>query len=313
VLVLTLGVLVLAATLMASTGRAAILRAAQARRDAEALQRKWAWLSVRDAALPRAERILAGVEVRTRRVTPAYLETVSLGGLVIEVGVADEQAKASVNWLIESEGRGVAESRLRGALAGTGLVNRVRLTAAVDVPPPPPASRVQPTSSALFEPPPAVVRPWVSGWGQVLEGYEPRAVIGHVVGRVSADDLLTCWGSGHINIRRAPEPALRLMLGQTLSAAEISRLVGVREALLRPGGAEVLRAAGGPEAVMRMPVRRLLAAAGVDSKPNMPPMTEVSGCHSVRVVIRDGHRSWHHLSVREQAPGETARVQTFIW
>ena len=312
VLVLTLGVLVLAATLMVSAGRAAILRAAEARREAEDLQRKWAWLSARDAMLPRAEALLAGVEARTRRVTAEHAETVAIGGLVVEIRLADEQAKANVNWLIDRGGRAAAESRLRSVLAGTGLVNQVRLTPALD-PPARPAPRAQPPTAGLFELPAPVVRRWVSGWGQVLDGYDPEMIAGRAAGRPAAGELLTCWGSGHINIRRAPESALRLALGQSFTAAEVSRLVGVRDTLLQPGGAERLRAANTPEALRRLPVRRLLAAAGVDARPNLPPMTEVSGCHSVWVVIRDGRRAWHRLSVREQSPGEPERIQTLIW
>ena len=40
-----------------------------------------------------------------------------------------------------------------------------------------------------------------------------------------------------------------------LTAAEVSRLVGVRDSLLLPDGADRLRAANTPEAVMRLPVR----------------------------------------------------------
>jgi hypothetical protein len=169
---------------------------------------------------------------------------------------------------------------------------------------------------ALFEPPAPAVRRWVSGWGQVFEDVEAVTIIGRAPGAAhSAGGMLTCWGSGHINVRRAPEASLRLVLGRSLSAAEIGRLVEVRDSLLQPGGAEKLRgaAANAPEAVMRLPVRRLLAAAGVDGRAGLPPMTEVSGCHSVWVVINDGRRSWHRVSVREQLPGESARVWTFLW
>jgi hypothetical protein len=240
---------------------------------------------------------------------------VSLGGLAVEVGIADEQAKANVNWLIESGGRAAAEAQLRSALTGTGLVNQLRLKPALS-PPERPAVRPRPGAAELFEPPTPVVARWLTGWGQVLQDADAELIREGAPGAsLAAGEMLTCWGSGHLNIRRAPEPALRLVLGRSLSAAEISRLVGMRDSLLEPGGAEKLRsaAASTPEAIMRLPVRRLLAASGVDGRPGLPPMTEISGCHSVWIVIKDGRRRWHRMSVRQQTPAESPRVWSFVW
>jgi hypothetical protein len=93
-----------------------------------------------------------------------------------------------------------------------------------------------------------------------------------------------------------------------MSGAEIVRLVDLRDKMARPGGGVKFE---GPMA--REPGRRLLAAAGVDIRAGLPPVVEVSACHSLWVVARGRDRQWYYLQVLEELPGGEARVESFVW
>src|SRR5437879_12169407 len=70
VLVVTLGLLILAASVMVAVSRAAMGHSAAARSAAEELRRRWAVVSCRSAVLPYAESILATAEAQRRVAMP---------------------------------------------------------------------------------------------------------------------------------------------------------------------------------------------------------------------------------------------------
>jgi hypothetical protein len=78
--------------------------------------------------------------------------------------------------------------------------------------------------------------------------------------------------------------------------------------MARPGGGVKLE---GPAS--REPGKRLLAAAGVDMRSGLPPAVEVSGCHSLWVVVRGRDRQWYYLQVSEDLPDGSARTESFVW
>jgi hypothetical protein len=202
VLVVTLAVLVLAAGLMVGLGRAAVRHAVRAGEARDDLQRRWGTASCRQAVLPIAERLLAEEERRRGGPVPALTAAVRLGGQRFDLTLADEQAKADVNALLAAApDRATAENRVRQALTGYGLADRVRLRPdprPPSAPPPtgdPTAARAATRPSAVPQRV-AVPRP-ITGLGQVLDavGPEPwrKSPAG---GGPAAIDLLTCWGGG---------------------------------------------------------------------------------------------------------------------
>ena len=101
VLVMTLGLLMLAATLLVTIGRASTARVLAARIEQRELQRRWAVVSCRNAVLPFAGDILARQEALQNRPVPGYRATITLGDQRYALLVSDEQAKANVNLLLE--------------------------------------------------------------------------------------------------------------------------------------------------------------------------------------------------------------------
>jgi hypothetical protein len=198
VLVLTLGLLVLAATLMVSIGRASLRHAASAREAAEDLQRRWGVTSCRLAVLPAAEAVLLEQERRVRRPVAVHRATVRLGEQTFELVLADEQAKANVNVLLDEADAARVEQRLRTALAGSGAGHLVRLrpVAAAVIGARLPAGA---TTSPATRP---IVPQLVTGYGQVYDDAWPAKLMG------PAGELVTFWGDGLLNLRRASPAAL---------------------------------------------------------------------------------------------------------
>src|SRR5688572_8165645 len=165
VLVMTLALLVLCATMLVTVSHAALRHASAARAARDELQRRWGAVSCREAVLPNAEVILATAEATRRRPVPVLATVVRLGGHEFELVVSDEQAKANVNAVLANADLTRAETRIRNALAGSGLANEVR---------------IRPTYGSIVEPVGAVAESAslrVAGLGQVFDEVEPARVL----------------------------------------------------------------------------------------------------------------------------------------
>src|SRR3982750_969566 len=102
VLILTLALLVLAATLMVAVARAAGDHAMLARQEQAGLQRRWGAVSCRAALLPSADQILVRAELQAHRPVPIHRARLQLGAQTFDVAIGDEQAKTNVNALIQA-------------------------------------------------------------------------------------------------------------------------------------------------------------------------------------------------------------------
>jgi hypothetical protein len=287
VLVLTLAVLVLVAGALASTGRIAVRRAAAAREARRELQRRVGVASIRRAVLPWAEQILAEQEARRNAPMPQHRAAVRLGGFTFDLIISDEQAKANVNSLLESAAPDVVENRLREALSGTGLLGAVAL-------------RPVPLGDRLV----------VSGMGQVFDLMDPQKLLDPRGGKGAVTELLTCWGSGAINVRRASEASLRLSRCPPWTQLDVSRLMQARRDLFGTGGPDRTPLAG-RESSAQQPssldvLARLLRTAKIRTGP--AGVTAGSTCHSLWIIVRDGRRQWYHLAVHD-----AVNYHSFSW
>jgi hypothetical protein len=310
VLVMVLALLVLAASLFVAVGRATLRTSLAARSAEEDLQRRWGVGSCRKAVLPNVEAILAALEQERREPAARYAATLRLGTQRFELILADEQAKANVNAMLEAAGAERTEARLREGLSGSGLPNRVKLrpTYGAAVRP------VEPATSTA-----AASRPTVSGsslsaaaFGQVFDNVAPAQLIRPTPGtRLAASDLLTCWGDGAVNVRRAPEAALVLAAGRSLTGAEIGRLVDARN--------KVFERRAGESSFDASPVERLrelitkAAGESLKNRGNLG-LVERSNCHSLWVVSRAGSRDGYDLFVYDASGGgRRPHVSAFSW
>ncbi|HEY7115772.1 MAG TPA: hypothetical protein VH475_04245 [Tepidisphaeraceae bacterium] len=308
VLVMVLALLVLSATLMVAVGRAAMRTAIAARSAEDDLQRRWAVASCRKAVLPYAEQILSALEQERRQPAPRFETSLHLGRQTLALVIADEQAKANVNALLDGTDQARADSRLRQGLAGSGLLNRLRLRPtygpvirSIQTPTTGPATRPLLSTNALH----------VGSFGQIFDDLPPAQLLRPMPGsRIAAADLLTCWGNGAVNVRRATEAALTLAAGRSLTGVEISRLIDARNKLFERKGNE--SSFDTPAADNLQDAMNKAMSQSIRNRGNLG-LAERSTCHSLWIVTRTGRRDEYDLFVLDQANVNRPQVWAFSW
>ncbi len=311
VLIVTLGLLVLAASLMVAVSRGAMRHTLAGRLAVDELQHHWGVISCRAAVLPYAESILQAAEKERQTASPFYRTRVQLGDENFDLTVADEQAKANVNLLLDHTDRSTAEERLRQGLSGTGMGINVRLRPSAS-PLNSPTTAPTPTTGPRIK---VVEAPiglplWITGFGQIFEDASPERLL-TMQGGVRATDLLTCWGGGTVNLRRITPAGLQLAMGTKMSGVDQSRLLDVRNKVLQ--GTPLPLPTKGP--VDKDPILRMAKAAGVDPKSFdvLSALTQTSTCHSLWIMANDHRRTWHYFTVSDQTEREQPRNSAFVW
>jgi len=301
VLIVTLGVLVLASTLLVGIGRVAMKHAADARAAGDDLQRRWGATSCRQAILPIAERLLDAEESKVGGPVARWTATIRLGSQQFELTLADEQAKADLNALLNGEEVPTIEARIRQALVGYGLADKVRLR--------PEVAHAVPAAEKAGEKAP------LGSFGQVFDNVEPERWLRPPAGGGPAPaELMTCWTGGRVNIRRVSEPALRLAASPPLSSLEISRLLEARDQLFYGEGRRLVPAlpAGSalPTGSGRSPIRRLVAAANLSagSARIASGFADGSTRHSLWIAAGNGRRRWLSFAVLD-----TTDIDRPVW
>lgn len=291
VLIVTLGVLVLASTLLVSLGRGTMRRIADARAAVDDLQRRWGAASCRVAILPNAETLLDAAEQRERRPVPVLATRLRLGNQTFDLTIADEQAKADVHLLLADRTVADAEATLRRSLLGYGLADKVRLRPELGVP--------------LAAAAPDFVRPQpIGGFGQIFTDLPPdewtRPPVG---GGPAVADFLTCWAGGRVNVRRASEPALRLAVSPPLTPLEVGRLIDARDQLFYPDGLVIRPPNAAANTGNRGKMRQLIEGAGLTQSLGRAASRLVDGStrHSLLISAGDGSRRWRTFAVIDTA------------
>jgi hypothetical protein len=284
-----------------------------ARTARDDLQRKWGAISCQRAVLNGAERLLATAEAEHKKPIPVLTAAVRLGGVEFELILADEQAKANVNAVLANSDIPRTETRIREALTGSGLANDVKLrpTYGPIAVPLPEAGRVDAVGAAN-----ATLT--INGLGQVFDDVPPDRLLRRAAGgRIAPAELLTCWGTGAVNVRRAPEGALLLAAGRSLTRVEINRLIDARDEIFQ-GRRIDNPPADAPEGQPRTAGERLralmheTAAQSVKNRGNLG-LVETSACHSVWVITRGPRREWYDLAVLDSSNPDRPVTYTFSW
>jgi hypothetical protein len=279
VLILALGLLALAATLLVGVARASLRHAVAAREAADGLQRRIGVLSCQNVILPHAQDVFIRQEQRRKAPVATLRTSVTLGGQRFDVVVADEQAKANVNAMLERSPDGAA-SRLRELLEPTGLARAIRLR-----------------------------KPPVGSFGDLFDGVSVETLAEGRGGRPAALDLVTCWGNGSLNVRRAPESVLRLASNPPLSPNEVAQLLQIRQNRLQG----IRPVATNPSGDPADRIGKLLSQSNGPGSGTAGALTVGSSCFSLWVIVRDGRRSWEHFAVRDESDPQRAQTQSFVW
>lgn len=210
VLVMTLGVIALAAISLGSLAQYSLGMASSAHDAAEELQRRWGLYSARLVLLEDAAEIIDAQVPAEQANTPPWPRPASisakfnLGSYRFSVVLADEDAKANIN-TIYARKRDSTLSAIRNLSASAGRAA--------------PLVRLSPMTGNA--------KPFAS-WGQVfdLASLSTPNVADAVM---DASQHITCWGKGRLNLRRASDSTVREIASLALSAKEVGELLELRQ------------------------------------------------------------------------------------
>ncbi|MEX2672294.1 MAG: hypothetical protein WD294_09320 [Phycisphaeraceae bacterium] len=286
---MTLALVVLAGVTLAATARRSTLAAVACESATQRLQRRWAVTTCEATLLPRAawamEAAERGRDSLTEGLQPQTYEhppmqrvnlTVTLADITYRIAITDEQAKVNVNRMLESASRSDAESELSNLLRSSDtswpLSSRLALRPVVE------DSAVTGRGDALAP---------VGAYGQIFREVTPRELLG------DADEdgfasLITCWGNGRVNVRRATDSVIRQVCQRKVSPLIVSALLRVRQ-----------RDRYEPLDTMLSEMDRV----NFEEKQQLREMlTEQSTCYGLWIVAEGSQRVWHHFTVAVVAP-----------
>jgi hypothetical protein len=204
---MTLLLVMIAAVMTVSFSRISLGQASRAIDADRRLQQRWGTISLEQAILPRAEKVLGQAEQVSRRPLVSCSRHIALGDQQFELVIADEQAKANAGAMLSGFGKRDAEARLQQLLGDRVAAGRIRLCPLT-------------TRNESLRP--------IGSYAQVIEGVYPRELLVSI-GSEHLADQLTCWGDGRVNVLRASERVLEAMLGRELGVGHIHYLVQLRD------------------------------------------------------------------------------------
>jgi len=277
ILIMTLVLLAIAAGLLAGVARRSIDAAAVANRQTEALQRRWAHRSAETVILPHAETLLRQAEEEQRKPVRRLPIEVSLDDIHLSLVIADEQARASVNYLYQ-----------RGETVGL----RESIRALLGKHPEQMDLAIRPTQRSDD------TRPFAS-FGQVFSRPDPARLLGdsQPTSEQGPTDALTCWGNGRLHWRRASAEVMKAYLEPHLTHSEIEMLRRLRQDRRVFTLSQALDRLGVDDAT-RSVVESVL--------------TNESNCHSLWQVARLNGRTGYRLQVRDGTNG-SGDLHTLEW
>lgn len=193
VLIMTLIIVVIAATLLVGVARQSVGAMLDASTAAKQLQRRWAALSIEHAVLPHAAELLQEHPDKQTTIDLAFRTLrFQLNGEPVTVVIADEQAKVNVNTLLRLKDRETAGPLIRN-LTPLGAATSESVT-------------VQLHPFGIGGTGPKVVRTL----GQVFTATRPAALAPELAER-SALANVTLWGSGKLNVHTASPESIRAL------------------------------------------------------------------------------------------------------
>jgi hypothetical protein len=185
-------------------------------------------------------------------------------------------------------------------MSGTGLASEIKL-------------RVGPVPASLPTTRQAILRRYVTGYGQVIslaDSGAPQKLLAARGNGPAVAELVTLWGDGRLNIRRASGASLALLDSPPLTRIDVERLIEARNKMYdpRPRLNSAVATPGSAE-----PIRRLMEEAQLSAEKSNLHLVLGSKCHSLWIIVRDGRREWYSLAVSDETDSSETRVETLVW
>jgi hypothetical protein len=280
-LLMTLVLVLLAGVALVGLARFSAARAVASQAAVERLQRRWAVESCRATLLGRvedvfkeAERLVAeGPPSQRRRRQPAAELRVPcrLAGIRYELVLTDEQAKLNVNRLLADTSATKAEGIVADLMAAAGVPPDRRSPV-----------RLRPLAFRDSDADGNGASRSLVSYGQVFEGARAEGLAGD--GRsCGLAGVVTCWGDGKVNLRRACDEVIRRTCRGTLGQQAVGALLAARRRDPYRPLREILNELDGIDARQKRSVSKVL--------------TSRSSCHGLWVIARGARRSWYTLAV----------------
>jgi hypothetical protein len=276
VLALTLVMVMLAALATIGASRFALAQVRQAIDEQTSLQRRWGGLSIEQALLPAAEKVLSDEEKQTREPRASCKRTIPLGKLTFQVVLADEQAKLNVNSFVTSRQPNDAEVELRRVLSGMVPASRVVLR----------------TGSQDFH-------TTVGSFGEVVDSVAPQELLESRFGLPCLAESITCWSDRRFNVFRASTESMRRGLGPLVGVSGADEIARLRSTSPRPPLPNILRK-------LDLPLEKRERLASF--------VTDHSECHSLWIISSEsGYATHYRLAIQAKLREQGPRVIGFEW
>jgi len=273
-LLMALLVVALVGGVLAVCARRSAQAALAAGEDLQQLQVRWAMISARQVLLPRCPELLDQVKVEHQPWPRLRAVKLAMGRLDLELVVADEQAKANLNLLARQMDD---PSLLQVLQEFQGMCHQ---PLGIELSAPAAGSRIPPEDR-------------FASYEQFIRFDHPRQLLADL--ETSLVGQVSCWGDGRLNWHKSTELAMKTVLSRHLSAAQIRKLLDLRQ---RDG-------LGAKMAIRELTLPKEKAQAVAEL------LTDGSDCHSLWVVAQDPQRQWHRLLVTQGSRG--GREWTFAW
>lgn len=291
-LLMTVILLALAASTMATVARRSYATVLDASRAERRIQREWLVYSV-GQLLPGADALMP--EAREGDLTPRGRRdmTIHLGSQQVALRIADEQSKVNLNTLWN----GTEPQRFTAGLQELGRRGRDggRIAAPAAMTDFHRRARELETSLPSF-----------MSFEQIWDEAGVRAMMFGDIEVVGVLDRVTLWGNGRIRADRADLEALQGFLHPLLTRRQIDQLAAYFTPLTSaddaPPSADIEQLAEVLDLTDRQ--QRILPER----------LTDASECFSARITINDGMRSWPILLVHEpEGRGGVGMTLRFDW
>lgn len=284
VLVMVLVLITLAGLSVAGFARTSLDLARRVAEAEENLQRRWATKSAQRFLLNASGTILdrglsTDVEVSWPR--PHQLDgQFSVGDLTIDFRLSDEEAKANLNAI----GRRETNPTNRLTTVARTSAGTSGLTAMVRWP--------ETSKSQNFE------GAGLQTWEQVFDLSDPLSADDLAARLKSGTNLITCWGSGKLNLKRAPDEAVRALFGSELRPEFTRNLLNVRS----QGDFQSLKELAGKMELKPGEESALTHWFSLESKTN-----------SLWMTVATPRRTWTSLTIDRSGEGNSELFDQFTW